>query len=444
MLVWAWFACTALALSVGLAGPPRAPDVPEFLAQADAATEQEERLFADAADGRFDEHSLFFAALIASGTSSAEQSAHQARWARLELELLAVTAVLPPESRARFAFEFVHRNLLTGHYELGCSDLGRTLTQGHYNCVTATILFQVAAGRIGLSPTPVAVPAHVFSRFEGTPPFDIETTCPDWFAIVQDPERRARTRYGQVLNSAGPRPRALTPTELVGKVYYNRGVAAIERRDFAAAIGLLRKSLRLDAHDAPARENLLAAINNGALACSDAAEFEQASALLRFGRDLDGTYAPFAANDLHIHQRWVAALCQAGRFSEALDLLDRGFERRPEAPLFDTGRFVVARDWAAALFDAEREEQARAVLKQTRRRYAGRWEVLHYEASAFHDRVRRLQGQGRLAEARAALEDGLRWQPENELLQRCRQELAVTAEPTDDGPELGWPGPERP
>src|SRR5690606_27981556 len=104
--------------------------------------------------------------------------------------------------------------------------------------------------------------------------------------------------------------REIGELELLAKIDYNRGVAHLAAARFPEAEQEFRLSLQLDPLDQAAQENLLAALNNWALALSDQAEFEQAARLLERGRAVNPDYGPLRANDLHIHQRWAQALCE--------------------------------------------------------------------------------------------------------------------------------------
>ena len=106
---------------------------------------------------------------------------------------------------------------------------------------------------------------------------------------------------------------------------------------------------KLDAADAPSRENLQAAFNNWALAECDAGRFESAVTLVVSGLAEHPDYGPLLANDLHIHRRWALALCAAEDFAKALEILDTAYQRRPQVELFDQGRRAVYQQWSTAL-----------------------------------------------------------------------------------------------
>lgn len=288
-------------------------------------------LIADAGDGTLDRFTLWQAALIAG--RDLDRRRFEKACSQFE-SILAESARLPRDPRQRF--EFMHREVLTGEYRSGQNDMNRLLDSGDYNCVTATILYQALSSAAGESTVAIAAPAHVFCRLNGSALGDIETTCPTWFS---ESTRRETPRSG----------RTITAVQLIGKIFYNRGVQLLEHEQFAAALEQLEISLQFDAHDPTAHANRLAALNNWALFESNAKRFPEAVQLIARGRALDPGYSPLLANDLHVHQQWVHHLCQQHREAEAIELLLARRVERPEQPLYRDGPLAVYRMWLQRL-----------------------------------------------------------------------------------------------
>ena len=168
----------------------------------------ERDLFADAADGRWDEHSLLEAALIASGVDRPEMlRQYEARVVRLTTELS--RSIRPggtQREQAQVIFEFMHRRILRGGYQLDCTNLGLSLDEGRFNCVSASVLFNCLAGRFGLTAHGLEAPGHAMSRLilDGEQ-FDVETTCATWFRLGQR-SRQASRRGGQDDSTTAARP----------------------------------------------------------------------------------------------------------------------------------------------------------------------------------------------------------------------------------------------
>ena len=337
----------------------------------------QQRMLADAADGRFDSFSLLEAALIAGG---ADRGSDLGRY-KLQLDEVAAHAkarIQPGaglEEIAQIALETLHAKLLRGAYSAGCSRVQTTLDAGDYNCVTATVLFQALGEQIGLTAAAMAAPAHVYSRVTTDAPFDVETTCADWFAIDSAERRQLigggwRARLTTAPRAEGASPpaafanlRELKSTQLVGKIYYNQGVALLAERKFAAAVKALQKSLLLDDQDGAARDNLLAAFNNWALDECEQQRYEQAAAILARGAAIDPDYQPFYTNDLHIHQKWAQHLCGRYEFAAAVEVLRLGGQRCPQAAVFQRGKFSVYRAWIGWLLESDRVAAAIEVLE---------------------------------------------------------------------------------
>lgn len=349
----------------------------------------EERLLQDAADGRWNEFPLFEAALIASGvTEPARLSAYRAQFDQIAQRLDREMAGTPSEpARAKAILRGLHEHVLTGCYQATCTELDCALDQGRYNCVTATILYRCLAVRAALSLTTWAEPSHVYCRWESDPPVEIQTTSPQGFGGVVIPlavEAAASDHLPAESidshNTAGVSPapagvpcgswerdpaarppRELTDVQLIAKVYFNRGRALLAGQQYRPALSLLRISCRLDPGDVVARQNLLACLNNWALAEADAGQFRLAAAILTYGLRTAPDYRAFLENDVHVHQRWVLQLCRAGAFAEALQILESAYRQRPEVPLFAEGRTVVCQIWRQSLLAADKPTAAAAV-----------------------------------------------------------------------------------
>lgn len=295
----------------------------------------ENKLLADAADGRLDHFSFFGAALLASGVADAETAATcRTRFARMRDSIAKVlTAEMSVRDRANEIFGRMHQQLLTGQYRTACTEPHRTLDDGHYNCVTATILYRCLCAEFGVPVKTIAETGHVYCRLEGDVPVTIQTTTPDGFP-ASDPSNGGRE---------------ITDVQLLAKIYYNRGVGLLEEKQFRRALDLLQIGYRLDPQDQVAWRNILACINNWALSECDSGRFQEAAELLVCGMEMAPDYRPFLDNELYVYHRWVSRLCTDGRFKQAMDILETGYRRRPDAPLFDNGRQAVYQVWENTL-----------------------------------------------------------------------------------------------
>ena len=300
----------------------------------------EQRMLTDAADGRLDDFTLLESALIAGGAEDrGTLQRYRTRVAALVAELRECDGVeAAPRRRAEAVFEFMHGRVLHGGYDRDATDLRITLDKGRFNCVSATLVFALLARQVGLSAAAVEIPGHALGRValdEGH--LDVETTCPGWFRLIDDPRRQAQL----VARTEGTRPEAdrtlareVTDVELLAMIYYNRGVELLAQEQFSQAAAANAKALRLDADNATARGNLLATINNWAISLSEGGHHQAAAELLWRGLELDPDYSPFVANAIHVHHRWTAVLRAAGDRAEAEKVLDRAARRLPDEAYF--------------------------------------------------------------------------------------------------------------
>jgi tetratricopeptide (TPR) repeat protein len=300
----------------------------------------EMRLFADAADGRLDRHTLLSAALVAGGADRAESIArYEAQVRSLGDELVAGLERAgelrgSPRRRAERVLEFLHRRVLAGGYDITASDLRLALDEGRFNCVTASVLFNCLAERAGLLAVGLEMPGHAMSRVilpDG--PLDVETTCAGWLRLSGDPRRQAQQAEATLGASTSPDrslARPISDIELCAMIYYNRGVDYLAEQHFAEAAAANAKALRLNPGSDTARGNLLATINNWAIALGTSGRYAEAAELLRRGIELDPRYETFLLNAAHVYHQWVLALCRNGRYDEALRTLERGAEWFPQ------------------------------------------------------------------------------------------------------------------
>ena len=375
----------------------------------------ESRLLAAAADGRLDEHLLLRAALIASGLQdSAALHRYEERVARWDRPLRAAgTQSGKIEPTARVIFEFMHRQILVGGYHQDSTDLLQTIDSGRFNCVSATVLYGCLAERFGLSARGLEYPGHVMSRLlQAGGPLDVETTCPRWFELLDDPQqqqdllRKALGAHGDYAAKLARR-REVSPVQLVAMIYYNRGVDLLAERRFPEALAADAKALRLDSANAAAWGNLSATLNNWAISLSSMGLHRQAAEKLNEGLAIDPDYPTFAANYVHVHYQWVEQLCQDGHFEEALAVLRRAAAQRPAETYFRAATLDVYRRWARARLAADRFAEAAAIFDRAAGSGADPHAVQEAEIAAVNDRAIDLLEAKRFEDAVRLLDAGL-------------------------------------
>jgi tetratricopeptide (TPR) repeat protein len=378
----------------------------------------EVRLFDDAVDSKWQQHTLLEAALIAGGVGDATQLAEsEERFERLVAKAAAsIEKDIPADALATKLFAFMHREILVGGYELECTDLAATLKQGRFNCVSSTVLFNCLAERFGLDAIGMELPGHAMSRLHlNGEDVDVETTCPAWFRLQHDPQRRAALiakTIGADVNAPGARPpREVSSVELVAMIYYNRGVDLLTARRFAEAAAANAKALRLDPSSDTARGNLLATLNNWAITLGAGQEYERAIDLLQQGMNLDPHYETFAANYVHLYYQWAETLCTQQDYQAALDVLGQASTTLLGSDRLSQLRQGVYHRWAREMIQQGKSRQALQLLQ-----------TADSEGHPMAGLIRPFQGES-LADGPAAhtgeesvLQRGVDRQPESRLL----------------------------
>jgi hypothetical protein len=279
----------------------------------------ERLLFDDTTDGRFHRLSLLEAGLIASGATDltaiaqAEQTfaATVAEIRRLNAEEIGELGAEGNPSqtlrRVELMHGVLHSRLLRGGYDVNATNLARTLKTGVYNCASATLLFVALAKEMNLEVHAVELPGHVRATLDDDgQSYAVEVTCPVWSEAIRPQSFRngnSSEQASRAIASSMPE-RAVSAAGLVAMIYYNRGIDAFNAGRFSDAITANRKALLLDDENKSARGNLLAAVNNWALALGDAGNFTAAESLLVFGQQYDPQHLPFSQNRAHIEQMW--------------------------------------------------------------------------------------------------------------------------------------------
>ncbi len=269
----------------------------------------ERRLFADAANGRLDEHSLLVAALVASGVDSQETlDRYQQRLDEYTRELKrSLSLAERGYEEVEAVFDFLHARILHGGYRIDCTDLRIAMDEGRFNCVSASVLFQCLAEACGFAVSALEMPGHAMSRVHlPDGPLDIETTCAGWFRLMHDPKQQARSvqeTLGAIPRGARNAAREVSNVGLVAMVYYNRGVDLLADGRYAEAALANAKAMHLDPGNRTARGNLLATVNNWAIALGHSGRLDEAIAMLRAGLAVDPQYEPFVLNYAHMQQQ---------------------------------------------------------------------------------------------------------------------------------------------
>lgn len=217
--------------------------------------------------------------------------------------------------RAAWVFQSMHDRLLTGKYDEDQNALSTALVEGNYNCVSATILFQILSDRAGLPTVAMQTRGHVWCRLLSRPELDIETTCPTWFLL--EPHDQDQSPAVQAASEA----RTLSARGLAAKIPYNKASQSAAQGDYPGAIQYLNFALSLDPQDEAALRNRSAILNNWAVACITQKDCQTALEILERMESQRPHDPDLEGNRSKIVDAVIDQWCHQGRYSESLRLL---------------------------------------------------------------------------------------------------------------------------
>jgi tetratricopeptide (TPR) repeat protein len=347
----------------------------------------ERLLFADAVDGQWDQLNFLDAVLIADGVSDQERAVCREIYDRHLARLLEEIGQTDDDfEKARHVYEYLHREILTGSYDLNLSSAAVCLQTGIYNCVSATALFNALAGDVGLTSYGLEMTGHAKSRIIcGDSYLDIETTCPKWELLPDRPVPIPETEPGtalwvrdavfirqvnylestsaypseegrqegelstnplmevssekvpvtpeQALALSGKKPvRTVSPVQFVATIYYNRAVDYYQENKFDSAIYAYLKALAVDPSNKTVLGNFKATLNNLAIElASSGKNYNEAIRLTEQGLALDPNFDQFRVNLPLYYHHWFSELRKNNRLEEALQVEARFRRAFPQA-----------------------------------------------------------------------------------------------------------------
>ncbi|MDR2642891.1 MAG: hypothetical protein LBC74_08855 [Planctomycetaceae bacterium] len=333
----------------------------------------EKALFQDAQDGKWDNFNLFRAAMVAEG----ERDPAKIKNYEIKLDSILQKVKIKNQNNnpasaeilTRELFESLHHEIMTRQYDVNCTNLSRVFETGKFNCVSATVLFNVLGEKAGLDVHALEMPGHALSRVRfADKEFDLETTCPDWFNLENREElatattkhvaQSKSTASNQItgnnisnqnltytrtesakLAELSKKSREITSVQLIATIYYNHGVDLLNEKRYAEAAMANIKALHLDPESETAWGNLMVAINNWAIELSSGnttkgiKRYDLAAILLDQGWYIDASYEKFKTNQLHVYYHWILDLAMKGRIDAAKEVFSYADKRLPNNPI---------------------------------------------------------------------------------------------------------------
>lgn len=209
-----------------------------------------EQLAQDISDGELNDFSRIEAAFIISGADSRERLQQGLAWFNeLTQDIQAKNLIgFDRTTSAEKLFIYLHATWLK-QYQLKATTLFEILTRKEYNCVSATVLYNLLCDEVGLATEAFETPTHVYTIFTNvTQQVMVENTTSMGFNIMKNLQR-----YSQYLLQYYPQNEALkigldrlyayenangrriNNTELLGLICYNRAIFNAEEKNFEQA-----------------------------------------------------------------------------------------------------------------------------------------------------------------------------------------------------------------
>lgn len=325
---------------------------PEVLLQLQAQLESwariersslETALLQDCEDGQLHRFPFFAAVLVAGGTSENAIPRYETLLARHIANVRNLSQGNQNELAAlRQIFRYLHESILTGSYQIAATNPAEALDTGRFNCVSAAILFRLLAESVGFRAVIRQLPTHAFCWVEtATASIPVECTAARWlddldcsnpaqlaarleglttaeavlhFGDARRPISTARTTSTDW--SVYAQGRFMSDVEVLGTIYYNRGVDYLFEKKFPQALAVNLVAVRLDPTNRSAKDNLLASLNNWAISLAEAEKFPEAASRLLWALRCAPSAQPVQANLVRLYRQWKSSLSKQGREGE--------------------------------------------------------------------------------------------------------------------------------
>jgi hypothetical protein len=219
----------------------------------------------DIADGYLNEYSKIEAAFILSGVSDPDSLPRYLDWYdRLLSKIKNFSFEFnDPVGSARTVFMYLHSEWLKS-YALESTTLADIVRTREYNCVAATILYNIVCEDLGWSCEAFETPTHVYTILNNfSVNLLVENTSPMGFDIMKNLKFYSRylAQYypqSEVLRIGldklyyyeNSRGRRITNTELLGLLAYNRAYLARKNNDFKSAYEYVLLAQQFNGHSA--------------------------------------------------------------------------------------------------------------------------------------------------------------------------------------------------
>ncbi|MDZ7332627.1 MAG: hypothetical protein ONB31_11665 [candidate division KSB1 bacterium] len=220
-----------------------------------------QRLIEDLSDGQLNGYSRVEAAFIVSGADSADRLEQGINWFEGLMSDIRSKNLIGFDRipSAEKLFIFLHATWLK-NYQLQATTLFDIMEHRAFNCVSATVLYNLLCDELGLSTEAFETPTHVYTIFSNVGQrVMVENTTSMGFNIINNLQR-----YSQYLLQYYPQNEALkigldrlyahenahgrpiNNTELLGLICYNRAVFQAEQKNYQRAYEMVKLAQMLN------------------------------------------------------------------------------------------------------------------------------------------------------------------------------------------------------
>jgi hypothetical protein len=319
------------------------------------------------------------------------------------------------------ALQCLHKNLFTG-YSVTQTRVDTALESGIYNCVSSAVLYMIVARSVGLSVSGVRTPDHAFcSVLVNGQPVDVETTNP--LGFNPGAKKEFMDSFGKVTGYNYVPPgnysgrRTIEEKELLSLILYNRVSEYGDSHFFKDAIQPAVSAFTLIPTD-DTRQLLTVAIGNYIAWLDSRQEYPLAVRFTDSVKAAFGGIIDIEKSRRDMYHNWTVSLLNARRLDEADELLAQAGAKAALDEADWMRLSVQSVQMRAQLAGDNGDYLAAASLIAEGMKRLGRQPVLlqAYEICV-HNAATILFNSRKMADARAALAQGLLVYPDSRMLQ---------------------------
>lgn len=385
----------------------------------------EERLFADAKDGKLDDLPLGEAALVASGVpDEAALAAYRAKLDALVAQAQAAVGGGSAHDRGKALLEWLHGGALK-RYRAEATDMTGVLDRGDFNCVSSATLYDAIAKKLGMDTRTIEVPDHAFSiLYDGAEAYDVETTSKWGFDPVRDKARLAefekQTGLVYIADRHSKQRREVRDVGTVAIVYYNRGVGFSRAKKFPEAFACYVKALDLDPGFSSALYNLVQGHVEWGYELSRTKEFGKAIEVIDEGLSIDPASQPLRQNLVAAITTWGLGEVEAKRYEQALSVFENGLARDHANFYYARNLRYVYAQWAQDRVASEGPAKGLETIERALVKFPGDVDLRNCQVTLYDEWAKRLVDAKEWREAIARYDIGLLAVPQDKLLSHNR------------------------